>query len=106
MMEVVLGSMPVLTASAPMSDITASIWARTISTGTSKVSVTPRVRCAVITVKTEAPYTPRAANVFRSACVPVAPPGSEALTLMALGGPAALIPCSLPFFAASPPAAG
>ena len=50
-----LDSIPVLTASAPMSDMTAFIWDSTRDTGSSSTSVTPTVFWAVIAVRTEVP---------------------------------------------------
>ena len=48
-------SMPILTAPTAMSSKTASIWAVTMSTGTSCTAVTARVFCAVSAVMTLAP---------------------------------------------------
>ena len=48
-------SMPILTASVPMSESTASIWAATKSTGTAWMAVTPRVFWAVRAVMTLMP---------------------------------------------------
>ena len=78
-------SIPVFTASAPMSPITASIWERTVSTGISTTSTTSRVFWAVTAVMTDVPYTPSAAKVFRSAWMPAPPPESEPAMVMALG---------------------
>ena len=50
-----LDSIPVLTASVPMSDMTAFIWDSTSDTGSSSTSVTPTVFWAVIAVRTEVP---------------------------------------------------
>ncbi len=47
--------MPILTASAPMSESTASIWAATKSTGTAWMALTPRVFWAVRAVITLMP---------------------------------------------------
>ena len=67
-----------------MSDITASICAATMSGGSSTTAVTPRVFWAVTAVRADEPYTPRAANVFRSAWMPAPPPESEPAMVMAL----------------------
>ena len=50
-----LPSMPVFTASAPMSPSTASIWARTSAGGSTWTAETATVFCAVIAVTAEAP---------------------------------------------------
>ena len=81
----VLKSIPVFTASDPMSESTASICATTISTGTPWIAVTPSVFWAVIAVTTEAPYTPKAAKVLRSAWIPAPPPESEPAIVSARG---------------------
>eukprot|EP00962_Isochrysis_galbana_P015178 scaffold4358_cov137-Isochrysis_galbana.AAC.7 len=65
-----LGSMPVLTACVPMSPKTASICARTKSTGTECTRWTPRVFCAVRATTAVVPNTPRASHVLRSAWIP------------------------------------
>ena len=88
-----LASMPVFTASAPMSAATASIWAATISGGSSCTAVTRSVFCAVTAVMADVPYTPRAANVLRSAWMPAPPPESDPATVMAVGGRALLCRC-------------
>jgi len=67
-------SMPIFTASTPMSSTTASIWSRSSCTGRSWMARTPSVFCAVIAVM---PKQPSAANVFRSAWIPAPPPLSE-----------------------------
>ena len=54
-MMLLLESMPVFTAFAPMSESTACIWAAMISTGTSWTAVTCMVFWAVMAVSTEAP---------------------------------------------------
>ena len=77
--------MPVLTASAPMSVTIASICDRISEVGSSRTSVTPPVFCAVIAVMAEVPYTPMAAKVFRSACIPAPPPESDPAIVIARG---------------------
>src|SRR2546422_6512714 len=57
-----------------MSEMTASSWARISRSGRGKIDVTPRVFCAVTHVTTEHPWTPTAANDFRSAWIPAPPP--------------------------------
>src|SRR5581483_6520002 len=49
------------------------------------MAVTPAVFCAVSATIAEVPYTPAAANAFRSACTPAPPPESEAAIVSALG---------------------
>ena len=68
--------MPVLTARAPKSVTTASIWLATTSAGTACTAATPRLFCAVTAVTALRPYTWCAANVLRSACTPAPPPES------------------------------
>ncbi len=82
-----VASMPVLTASQPMSAATASICAPTNSAGTRCTPVTPRVFCAVRAVTAEVPYTPWAAKVLRSAWMPAPPPESEPAIVRAVGIP-------------------
>ena len=60
-------SIPILTASTPMSSATARTWARMISGGIAWTAMTPTVFCAVIAVIAVMPWTPQAANAFRSA---------------------------------------
>ena len=59
-------SMPILTASTSISSNTALIWSLTIDAETLSTLLTPRVFWAVIAVMADIPYTPMAANVFRS----------------------------------------
>ena len=47
--------------------------------------MTPTVFCAVIAVIAQTPWTPRAANAFRSACMPAPPPESEPAIVSATG---------------------
>ena len=70
-----LESIPVLTASAPMSVTMASIWASIISVGVSSTELTPRVFWAVMVVMAQVPNTPMAPKVLRSAWMPGAAPG-------------------------------
>ena len=62
-----VASMPVLTAAISTSCATRSICARTMSAGIARTSATPVVFWAVTAVTADTPYTPSAANVFRSA---------------------------------------
>mmetsp|Transcript_528 Transcript_528/g.1173 ORF Transcript_528/g.1173 Transcript_528/m.1173 type:complete len:204 (-) Transcript_528:66-677(-) len=62
-----VGSMPVLRASAPRSPRTESICCSTSATGTTCTPCTPCVFCAVTEVRQLIPNVPSAANVFRSA---------------------------------------
>ena len=80
-----LDSMPVLTASVPMSASTASTCDSITDVGSSSTSVTSSVFCAVIAVTTEVPYTPSAAKVLRSAWMPAPAPESEPAIVIALG---------------------
>ena len=70
-------SIPILTASTPMSLATARTWAMIISGGIGWTAVTPTVFWAVIAVIAVMPCTPQAANAFRSAWMPAPPPESE-----------------------------
>ena len=70
-------SIPILTASTPMSETTASTWATMISGGTGITRSTATVFCAVIAVIAVVPWTPQRANAFRSAWIPAPPPESE-----------------------------
>ncbi len=72
-----VGSIPVLTTSAPMSSRTASIWPRRVSAGTVWKPRTPCVFCSVTAVMADAPYTPQAWKVLRSAWMPAPPPESD-----------------------------
>src|SRR5580704_5859958 len=69
-------SIPILTASTPMSSWTARTWAKMISGGIAWTAVTPTVFCAVIAVIAVIPCTPQAANALRSAWMPAPPPES------------------------------
>ena len=71
-----LESMPILTASAPMSFATESICGRRSSGGTQD-ALHARVFCAVRAVMAHVPNTPCAAKVFRSAWIPAPPPESD-----------------------------
>src|SRR5690242_17398708 len=81
-----LDSIPVLAACAPMSSSTASICLAMTSVSISCTAKKPRVFWAVTAVTTLLPYTPSAANVFRSAWMPAPPPESEPAIVRALGG--------------------
>ena len=70
-------SMPILTASTPMSSVTALTWATMTSGEIACTALTPRVFWAVIAVIAVMPCTPQAANAFRSAWMPAPPPESE-----------------------------
>ena len=72
-----LDSIPVLHASTLISVNTASICFPTNAGGMSCIPKTPTVFCAVTDVTTDVPYTCRAANVFKSACIPAPPPESD-----------------------------
>ena len=88
-----LDSIPVLTASAPMSATMASIWASIISVGVSSTELTPRVFCAVMVVMAQVPNTPMAPKVLRSAWMPAPPPESEPAIVIALGTRLVVIYC-------------
>ena len=60
-------SIPILTASTPMSSATARTWATMTSGAIAWTAVTPTVFCAVIAVIAVMPCTPAAANALRSA---------------------------------------
>jgi hypothetical protein len=70
-------SMPIFTASTPMSSTTASIWSMRICDGTAWIERTPSVFCAVSAVIAVMPKQPSAAMVFRSAWMPAPPPLSD-----------------------------
>ena len=70
-------SMPIFTASTPMSPATALIWAMIISGLIASIKSTPTVFWAVIAVIAVMPWTPQAAKAFRSAWIPAPPPESD-----------------------------
>ena len=70
-------SIPILTASTPMSAATARTCATMTSGGIVWTAVTPTVFWAVIAVIAVIPCTPQAANAFRSAWIPAPPPESD-----------------------------
>jgi hypothetical protein len=70
-------SMPILTASTPMSSTTLRNWAATASAGRLQTPWTPTEFCAVTAVMTLMPCTPWASMVLRSAWIPAPPPESE-----------------------------
>src|SRR3990172_5678318 len=78
-----VASMPVLPASAPISERTDRIWSVTKSGARTWTPCTPRVFCAVMAVRTDRPYTPKALKVLRSAWIPAPPPESEPAMVMA-----------------------
>ena len=82
----VVASIPVLTASSPMSVATASICAATISGGSVCTPVTPTEFCTVTAVTATQPCTPHAARVRRSAATPAPPPESVPAIVMTRGG--------------------
>ena len=71
-----VASMPILVAAMSRSPASASICAVTRSAESGATPSTPFVLCTVIAVIALAPYTPNAANVFRSAWMPAPPLGS------------------------------
>src|SRR5262249_8481861 len=75
----------VLTASAPISSRTASIWAVTKAGVITSTPVTPIVFWTVRAVTAEVPKTPSAENVLRSAWMPAPPPESEPAIVSAVG---------------------
>jgi hypothetical protein len=70
-------SMPIFTASTPMSSATDFTWAKIISGGTAWTASTATVLCAVSAVIAVMPCTPQRANAFRSAWMPAPPPESD-----------------------------
>ncbi len=68
-----------------MSPKTASSCARTNAGGSSWIAVTADVFCAVSATSTDVPYTPAAANAFRSAWMPAPPPESDVAIVSARG---------------------
>src|SRR5690349_3234580 len=81
-----VASIPVLTASRPMSVATASICAATISGGTVCTPVTPTEFCTVTAVTATQPCTPQAAIARRSAATPAPPPESVPAIVITRGG--------------------
>jgi hypothetical protein len=70
-------SMPIFTASTPMSTATARTCPTIASAGTGVMPSTTTVFCQVIAVIAVMPWTPQRANAFRSAWMPAPPPESE-----------------------------
>ena len=70
-------SIPILTASTPMSVATCRTCSTIISGGVACTALTPIVFCAVSAVIAVIPWTPQRANAFRSAWMPAPPPESE-----------------------------
>ena len=66
-------TIPIFTASGLISSNTASIWLAVKPFLQFIIPYTPVVFCAVSDVITLIPYTPCAANVFKSACIPAPP---------------------------------
>ena len=76
-MEAMSGSMPVLMASAPISDMMASICARRNCCGTRSTADTPRVFWAVRAVSAVVANPPNAMIALMSAWIPAPPPLSD-----------------------------
>ena len=72
-----LCNIPILTALAFMSDRQQLICFTTNSIGISNISKTPFVFCSVNAVIAVIPYTPKLVSVFKSACIPAPPLGSD-----------------------------
>ena len=70
-------SIPIFTASTPMSSATWRTCSTITSGGIGCTALTPTVFWAVIAVIAVMPCTPHAANAFRSAWMPAPPPESE-----------------------------
>ena len=85
-------SIPILTASTPMSSATARTWAMMISGGIGWMAVTPMVFCAVIAVIAVMPWTPHAANALRSAWMPAPAPESDPAIDSTLGSTITSVP--------------
>ena len=78
--------MPVFTAATAMSVATASICATTMRGSSATQSRTATEFCAVTAVMAEAPCSPWAAKVSRSAWIPAPPPESDPATVRAMRG--------------------
>jgi hypothetical protein len=70
-------SMPILTASTPMSSTTERNCAVTISSGRASTPCTPSVFCAVIAVIAVIAWPPSMVTVLMSAWMPAPPPESD-----------------------------
>ena len=70
-------TMPIFTASTPMSTATARTCSTIVAGGTGCTAVTAVVFCAVIAVIAVIPWTPQRAMALRSAWMPAPPPESE-----------------------------
>ena len=70
-------SIPIFTASTPMSVATWRTCSTMKSGGVAWTPLTPVVFCAVSAVIAVIPWTPQRANAFRSAWMPAPPPESE-----------------------------
>ena len=83
-------SIPIFTASTPMSSATARTCSTIMSGGIWWTAVTVCVFCAVTAVTAVIPCTPQRANALRSAWMPAPPPESEPAIDNALGMESAL----------------
>ena len=77
--------MPVFAACGFRPEVTALIWALTISGVQAWMPYTPAGFCAVKQVMAEVPCTPNEANTFRSAWIPAPPPLSDPAMVRAQG---------------------
>ncbi len=78
-------SIPIFTASTPISETTARTWSRMNCRGSVSTEITSWVFCAVSATIAEVPCTPQRANAFRSAWIPAPPPESEVAIVIAIG---------------------
>ena len=81
-----VASIPVFTASRPMSVATASICAATVSGGSTCTPVTATEFCTVTAVTATQPCTPHAASARRSDATPAPPPESVPAIVITRGG--------------------
>ena len=79
-------SIPIFTASTPMSSTTARTCSITASGGSGYTALTPSVFWAVIAVIAVIPCAPQRAKAFRSAWMPAPPPESEPAMESSRGG--------------------
>ena len=89
-------SMPILTASTPMSSATAFTWPMIASRGIGVTPSTARVFCQVTAVIAVMPWTPHRANAFKSAWMPAPPPESEPAIDSTLGTRRELVETLIP----------
>jgi hypothetical protein len=68
-----------------MSSSTIRTCSTIIAAGMVSIALTPVVFCAVSATTASAPWTPQAANAFRSAAVPAPPPESVVAIVSAVG---------------------